>query len=318
MMPTLVIALYCLLIVAASLTGGWLPGVLRLTHARMQLMISFVGGMMLGVGLWHLLPHSVVELGSLDRSLLWVMIGLLTMFFLIRAFQFHQHDLVVTPDDNADELHGQHDHGHAEQSGDGHDHHHGSPTTHHLSWLGIAFGLAVHTMIDGVALAASVQAEASDAETFGFFGAATFAAIVLHKPLDALSITSLMAAGGWSLRARQIINASFALMCPIGAGIFYVSVDRFVEQQHVAIGCALGFSAGVFLCISLGDLLPEVQFHAHDRIKLSIALVAGIVMAYGIGLLEPEGLHHHVATGGHGQTQDSDDTSSDDHHPHEH
>ena len=28
-------------------------------------------------------------------------------------------------------------------------------------------------------------------------------------------------------------------------------------DQHVALGCALAFAAGVFLCIALADLLPE-------------------------------------------------------------
>ena len=38
----------------------------------------------------------------------------------------------------------------------------------------------------------------------------------------------------------------------------------------------LAFSAGTFLCIALSDLLPELQFHAHDRWKLSAALLAGV------------------------------------------
>ena len=38
---------------------------------------------------------------------------------------------------------------------------------------------------------------------FALFGLGTFLAVALHKPLDALSITSLMAAGGWS-KGRSI------------------------------------------------------------------------------------------------------------------
>jgi zinc and cadmium transporter len=41
---------------------------------------------------------------------------------------------------------------------------------------------------------------------------------------------------------------------------------------------ALAFSAGTFLCIALSDLLPELQFHSHDRLKLSVALLAGVVL----------------------------------------
>jgi zinc and cadmium transporter len=48
----------------------------------------------------------------------------------------------------------------------------------------------------------------------------------------------------------------------------------------------LAFSAGTFLCISLSDLLPELQFHQHDRVKLSLALLLGLTVAYAAGRLE--------------------------------
>ena len=41
----------------------------------------------------------------------------------------------------------------------------------------------------------------------------------------------------------------------------------------------MAFSAGIFLCISLGDLLPEVHFHSHDRLQLSGMLLLGVLLA---------------------------------------
>ena len=49
-MPSTVLLIYCVCIVLASLAGGWLPSVLRLTHLRMQLTMSMVAGLMLGRG----------------------------------------------------------------------------------------------------------------------------------------------------------------------------------------------------------------------------------------------------------------------------
>ncbi len=49
---------------------------------------------------------------------------------------------------------------------------------------------------------------------------------------------------------------------------------------------ALAFSAGTFLCIALSDLLPELQFHSHDRLKLSISLIAGFCLMAGTSILE--------------------------------
>ena len=57
--------------------------------------------------------------------------------------------------------------------------------------------------------------------------------------------------------------------------------------MKLVVGWALGFAGGEFLCVSLADVLPEVQFHRHDRLKLSTALVLGVVLAWCIGLLEP-------------------------------
>ena len=115
----------------------------------------------------------------------------------------------------------------------------------------------------------------------------TFLGIALHKPLDALSITSLMKAGGWSRQDIWLANIGFAVMCPIGAIGFTFGLARLFGEQHVIVGCALAFAAGVFLCISMSDLLPEIEFHAHDRFWLTVTLVAGVAAAMCLSLLEP-------------------------------
>lgn len=301
----LLLAVYSALIVLASLSGGWLPFLFRLTHTRMQLTVSLVAGLMLGIAVFHLLPHALHQVGpangGIDRVAWWTMLGLLGMFFLIRAFHFHQHSAVEVLDESAAQGH-EHD--------DAHHHHHGHAAVcshqrehlHALSWVGVAFGLGVHTLIDGVALAASVQADAAHGAPWALFGLGTFLAIMLHKPLDAVSITSLMTASGWSAGWRHAVNLGFALMCPLGAALFYFGVRQFADDQSLIVGCALAVAAGVFLCISLGDLLPELEFHSHDRVKLSAALLIGVALAYAIGFLEPEHAHSHAGIarpGGH-------------------
>jgi zinc and cadmium transporter len=42
------------------------------------------------------------------------------------------------------------------------------------------------------------------------------------------------------------------------------------------------------LCIASSDLLPELQFHSHDRFKLSVALLAGLSIAVLIKQFEVE------------------------------
>lgn len=285
---------YCAAIMAASVGGGWLPSIFRLTHTRMQTTISFVGGLMLGIAVFHLLPHSVHGDNSIDDSAWWMMAGILTMFLLIRCFHFHHHGPleISTAQEDPCAGHDSHDHDHKRSSqalpviGQPYCHH-----AHQLSWLGIAIGLSLHTLIDGIALAASVEADAKYPSQMVFYGLGTFLAIMLHKPLDAVSITSLMAGSGWKSRSRFLVNLIFATMCPIGAALFVLGIRQFSGMQDTVVCAVVAFSAGVFLCIALSDLLPEMEFHSHNRFRLTVALTAGVLLAYGITFLEPPHLH---------------------------
>jgi zinc and cadmium transporter len=284
------LVVYCVLILVASLAGGWIPLLVKLTHTRLQVATSFVAGLMLGVGLLHLLPHAWMELDSIDRTVAWLLGGFLLMFFIQRFFHFHHHDVP----EEAPELAEEHACDHP-----GHDHHAHHPETlaersaRRLSWGGAAFGLTLHTLIDGVALAASVEAERHAGATGWLLGLGTFLVIILHKPFDAMAIGTLMATGGWSKSARHMANALFALANPAGVLLFFLGVTQAGDALHGWLGAALAFTAGTFLCIATIDLLPELQFHAHDRVKLSAALLAGLALAAGIGRFERTGHDHH-------------------------
>ncbi|MEE4193028.1 MAG: ZIP family metal transporter [Halieaceae bacterium] len=287
---TLTLAAYCIAIILASLLGGWLPSLVRMTHTRTQLIMSCVAGLMLGVALLHLLPHGLVQLQhssgvdgkAMDVLVWWALVGMVVMLLLLRLFHFHQHDFG--------------DEGHDQQHQDHCDHHHHDTAAHPLSWVGIAFGLGLHTLIDGIALGASVHGGGDHGAggNFSWIGLGVFLAILLHKPLDALSITSMMQAGGWGTRARGAANLAFATLCPLGALLFVWGVGLLDNQAYV-VGCALAFSAGVFLCISLGDLLPEVHFHSHDRVKLTVSFLVGIGLAYALRFVEPGSTHSILA-----------------------
>jgi zinc and cadmium transporter len=293
MTPTTLVIVYCVLILLASLAGGWLPLWVRLTHTRMQLATSFVAGLMLGVGLLHLLPHAFHETKSIDLCALWLLGGFLAMFLIQRFFHYHHHDVPAeAPEDHAGCCPANHrtqavleprDHDHftlADQS------------ARHLSWIGAAVGLTFHTLINGIALGASVEAEAQGGSGV-LLGLGTFLVIFLHKPFDALAIGTLMAAGGWSRPARHLVNAAFALVIPVGVVLFHLGASQYTEAGHVFLGSALAFAAGTFVCIAASDLLPELQFHAHDRFKLTMALAAGLAFAVVIGQFETAGHDHH-------------------------
>jgi zinc and cadmium transporter len=294
------LVIYCAFVLLASLFGGWLPIVVRLTHTRLQVAISLVAGLMLGIALLHFLPDASEQLGSIDRTVGWMLAGFLTMFFLQRFFHFHHHDLPEgDPEDccheeeaarsHEQEHHHDHDHDHD----DGHDHEHGhhahtlaEKSAQQLSWVGTALGLTLHSLLDGLALAAAVEATGTGR---GIAGLATALAVILHKPFDAMAVSTLMTAGGSSRSSRHLLNALFSLATPLGVVLFHIGAHHIAASNAVFLGCALAFCAGTFLCIASSDLLPELQFHSHDRLKLSIALLLGIGIAVLIGVIEKQG-----------------------------
>jgi zinc and cadmium transporter len=308
-MPTVLLAYYCALILVASFLGGMIPVWFQLTHRWMQFAVSFVAGVMLGIGVLHMLPHAIMDASAAANSLAtppadspnasaaatalnaetvwWVAIsllaGMLVMFFIERFFSYHHHDVPDGAEDvqahqHDDSLHAGHAHGHSHTHELDHDH---SPVGHDMSWSGAALGLALHSVLNGVALAAAVWHGSHGSWLAGF---GTFLVIVLHKPFDAMTISMLMGRGSWSQAWRNTVNALFSLCIPAGVLIFYFGL---LTDSHAAgsasqqwwIACALAFSAGTFLCISLSDLLPELQFHSHDRLMLSIALLLGLGVA---------------------------------------
>ncbi|MEP3477617.1 MAG: ZIP family metal transporter [Fuerstiella sp.] len=301
------LAMYCLAVVVASLLGGWLPTLIRLTHTRLQTMISFVGGLMLGIGVFHMLPHSVDSLGNAHLAGRWMMVGIAMTFVLLRLFHFHNHE-PVTLSVSKNKSHDGHQHDGHKHDGHKHCDHdrnvspvcesvggadhsaaecHSTGHNHGVSWIGIAFGLSLHTLFDGIALGASVHMESGLNSHTWFFGLGTFLAVLLHKPLDAVSISALMVADGWNRQSIAWVNLGFALMCPFGAALFYAGVQHFPGFRTELVGTTLAFACGVFVCISLSDLLPEMEFHAHNKVQLTIALTSGIALAWLLTLLEP-------------------------------
>jgi zinc and cadmium transporter len=279
--PISLLTIYCALVLLASLAGGWLLLIIRPTHTRLQTATSFVAGLMLGIALLHFLPDAAEQLRSVDRTAAWVLGGFLAMFFLQRFFHFHHHDSPEGDPEDCDA----HEHDHV------HDHEHHAHTladksAQQLSWVGTALGLTLHSLFDGLALAASVAAGAQGHAKLAGLGVAMV--VILHKPFDALAISTLMTASGSSRFSRHLLNTVFSLVSPLGAVLFYFGANHLADSNGILLGCALAFCAGTFLCIASSDLLPELQFHSHDRFKLSVALLAGLAVAVAIKHFEAD------------------------------
>jgi zinc and cadmium transporter len=279
----LTLAGYCAVVVAASLLGGVLPLASVLTHTRLQVYLSFAAGVMLGAAFFHMMPEAV-ESGS-AATLRWTAGGLLALFFLERFFTYHHHEAPESDVPQASRL----------------PPHHAPQRRPDMQWGAAAFGLAVHSLVGGVALASAV---ASDVAGHGRPGPASwgvFLATIVHKPADALTIVTLMLRAGASRGWAHLVNLGFSLMIPLGVLLLGLGMRWFDPEGTATLAAdALAFSAGTFLCIALSDLLPELHFHAHDRVKLSLALLAGFGLMAASGAWEvltgQENGHVHLPT----------------------
>lgn len=276
MSPLLLLLFYCVVLVILAWFGGSLSTKWNWNHVRMQLVMSFIAGFMLAVALIQLLPHAYGILNDGRTIGLTILGGLLVMFLLIRAFDYHHHHFSDAPQESLSCAH-EHDHtaeAHAAWGG----------RKNSFAWVGLIFGLGLHSIIEAIALAAALQTGAMN-ETALTTSIGIFLAIALHKPLDAMSIASVMAVSHWPVRERLMVIAIYAVLGPVAACLAFFGFYWIPADTTVALGFALAFSCGTFLCISLSDLLPELQFHSHDRGKLSACLLGGVGLVIALELL---------------------------------
>lgn len=315
---------YCLAVIAASVLGGLIPILIRLSHTRLQLGISFMAGFMLTVALLTMIPHAA-EAAPIIAVMTCVLIGFVVMFVIERFFSFHQHEVaevddhgqVITstadlPDHSCEDHHAHHAHAHPHSMVD-------DTVGQRLSWVGAAIGMALHSLIDGVALASGTLALTHADEGHAKWllpGFAVFLVILLHKPLDSLTVITLTASTGFSKKTRHLLNGLFSLIVPVGVLLFVFGTgEEQLTHTSPLIGYALAFSAGTFLCIALSDLLPELHFHSHDRFKLSAALFVGIALAFAFSHLE-HSTHAHADHADHPPAAAQDDHTGHDHDDH--
>ena len=142
--------------------------------------------------------------------------------------------------------------------------------------IGVAayVGIGFHSILDGVAIGAGNMLNIS---------MVILLAVTLHKFPAALALSSILVKGGEYSRQKILVSMFiFALATPIGA---LVSMNVMDHLSPDPIGFALGISAGTFLYISIGDLLPTV--HEEDEKKnlnLMLLFLGILVMFLSTGL----------------------------------
>jgi zinc transporter ZupT len=146
---------------------------------------------------------------------------------------------------------------------------------YHKIGLAAYVGIGFHSILDGVAIGAGHMLNIS---------LMILLAVTIHKFPAALALSSILVKGGEYSRKKILVSMFiFALATPIGA-LVSMNVMGHLDNTDI-IGFALGISAGTFLYISIGDLLPTV--HEEDEKKnlnLVLLFVGILVMFLSTGL----------------------------------
>jgi zinc transporter ZupT len=205
---------------AAVAAAGDLAGaaVVTATHKRggerLRYFVAAGAGFMLAAAFVRMLP----EVAHTDHAFLFVLLG---------YFGVHLFEHTVAP------------HFHF-----GEEVHHEALLRPSAGYLAV-LGLGVHTLFDGVAIAAGFMIAPS-------LGLLLFLAVLVHKLPEGFTVASIMLASGHS-RARALAAAGLlGALTIIGA-----LATAIIAERH--IGYALALSAGVTLYVAASDLIPEVN-----------------------------------------------------------
>lgn len=242
------LALYAALIAVAAIVSAAIPLLFPILREKTNLLLSFAAGVMLGAAFFHMLPEAV-EAGGIE-SLPWALVGFVFLYLMERYVLIHW-----CKEEEGCEVHEGHQHG--------------------TMGLAAFVGLSIHTLADGFALGASVEAGV---------GATVFLAILFHKVPNSFSLASILLHERYATRRILAYVGIFAFTLPAGALVFFLLSD--LASQSFAAS-ALAFSAGTFLHLAVSDLIPDLHRHKDKRLSLSLALVAGIAMMLLADSLSP-------------------------------
>ena len=222
---------------ASALLGGWLA----IRAVRYVGVIIAVGaGIRIGAAFFDLIPEAIEHLGSIDLAMLVTTVGFLAFYALDKVTSLHV--------------------GHETASELDHD-----ATSHqHIGILG-ASGMAIHSFLDGVALAAALTVG-------GGLGTIIAVVVIVHRFSDGIGVVSFI------LASRMPSSTAYRWVLLVAtAPVLGVLLGSLVTIPEEMLGAILGFFAGFFLYVGAAELLPEA--HRRDSSRVVVAATLGGTLA---------------------------------------
>jgi ZIP family zinc transporter len=243
------VGLVAVLVSVSAFVSAFAGGLLALRAVtRVGLLIAFGAGIRIGAAYFDLIPESVEHLGgSLDVAMVCTAVGFLAFYAIEKLTLIH------VGHEAASEL----------EHGDAHHRHIG---------LAGALGMTLHSLLDGIALAAGLAVG-------GGLGLVIAVVVVVHRFSDGIGVVSFLVAGHSTRREIYRWVALVAIAPVIG-----VVLGLIVPVPDQVLGGMLGVFAGFFLYIGAAELLPEAHRSDQSR-RVVIATLAGVAAIYAFSVV---------------------------------
>lgn len=253
--------LYVLGIILGAMLGGAIPLWFRDSSRRIEIFLAGSAGLVLGVLGAHLLPEAF----KAGPRAAWVIVaGYLFMLVVERFLLPHAM--------------------HAPTQSESHDHCDPADEKEHVradtAGIGTFLGLSLHTIADGLALAAASESP--------HVAPYVFLAIIAHKGPSAFALGTILVRARVSSARILAATAGLGAMVGLGGILYFLaqSVGHFEPGGFTPY--AVAFSAGSFLHVALTDLLPDLHPSGARRRDILLALLGGLAFMIGLSLLMPD------------------------------
>lgn len=211
------LVLISILLVAASLIGG---AVAHKLQNKLNYLLGFVAGLMLGVVVFDLLPE-IFELAQEGVNIIYPMIGLALGFI---GFHFAEQMTVV---------HTSHEEGYK------------SHAHSHVGKLSI-YALILHRLLDGLSIGVAFQINA-------VLGIAVAIAVIAHSFADGLNVISL------GKLYKQDKHLGILLAVSSVVPVLGILLASFITLPVAVLAVYLAVFAGFLMYLAAADILPEAH-----------------------------------------------------------
>lgn len=239
-------------IITASIAGavlsvaGAAAFALRVSPARIPMLISYAIGALLGAVFLEILPHALEQAGNVHVLTGVILAGILVFFVLEKLVLWR--------------------HCHTEEC-EAHDQH-AAAGDHGRSGTMIMVGDTIHNFVDGVLIAAAFMADTT-------LGLVTALAIIAHEIPQEIGDFLILLHSGYSKARAFAFNLVSSLATLVGGLLAYAALQALQEW----VPYLLGIAAASMLYVSVADLIPGL----HKRPELRATAEQVLLISLGIG-----------------------------------